>query len=131
MTERDLPERFRKVESRIAEEKGAFVLFALLMREDAPDRWDLVVAAPWVGEDKHGAVDYFVEEIKSQLGAPDLTSLARIVVLDPEDAAVQALNRAVQIEHGGVEIRDSSFFGLPVRHAFIITSRRPSAPAAA
>jgi hypothetical protein len=73
----------------------------------------------------------FIGQIKSQLGAHGLTTLARIVVLDPEDAAVQALNRSIQIEHGGIKIRDSSFFRLPVKHAFIITSRRAPAPAAA
>jgi hypothetical protein len=59
-----------------------------------------------------------------------LTSLSRIVVVDPQDPSVQALNHAVQIEHGGVEIRDRNFFGLPVEHAFIITSKRPPTPAA-
>lgn len=131
MTGREIPDKFRELESRIADEKGPFVLFALFMREDAPDRWDLIVSAPWVSSDTRDAVEYFVNEIKSQLGQGDLTNLSRIVVVDPQDAAVQALNRAVQIEHGDVEIRDSNFFGLPVKHAFIITSKRPSAPAAA
>jgi hypothetical protein len=131
VTGRELSEKFRELESRIAEEKGGFALFALFMREDAPDRWDLIVSAPWVGSDKRNAVDYFVTQIKSRLGERDLTNLARIVVVDPHDAAVEALNRAVQIEHGGVEVRDSNFFGLPVKQAFIITSRRPPAPAAA
>ena len=130
MTGLELSEKFRDLEARIAEEKGNFVLFALFMREDVPDRWDLLVSAPWVGSNKREAVEYFVNQIKSRLGEQDLTSLARIVVVDPQDAAVQALNRAVQIEHGGVEVRDSSFFGLPVKHAFIITSKRPPAPAA-
>ena len=107
------------------------MLFALFMREDVPDRWDLIVAAPWVGSEKSGAVDYFVDQIKSQLGLQDLTRLARIVVVDPEDAAVQALNRTIQIEHGGVEVRDIHFSGLPIKHAFIITSQRPPAPAVA
>lgn len=131
MTGRELSDKFRDLESRISEEKGDFTLFALFMREDVPDRWDLLVSAPWVGSDKRGVVDYFVTQIKSQLGAQDLTSLARIVVVDPDDAAVQALNRTVQIEHGGVEVRDSILFGLPIKHAFIITSKRPPTPAAA
>jgi len=59
-----------------------------------------------------------------------LTSLSRIVVIDPARGR-QALNRAIQIEHGRVEVRDSSFFGLTVKHAYIITSQRPQAPAAA
>jgi hypothetical protein len=131
VTGHEISDKFRELESRIAEEEGSFVLFALFMREDAPDRWDLIVSAPWITGDKRDAVDYFVNQIKSQLGEQDLTSLSRIVVVDPDDTAVQALNQAVQIEHGGVEVRDSNFFGLPVKHAFIITSKRPPAPAVA
>ena len=127
----DLSNKFRDLESRIAQEKGGFTLFALLMREDVPDRWDLIVSAPWVGTDKHAAVEYFVNQIRSQLGQQDLTSLARIVVVDPQDAAVRAFNGLVEIEHGGAEVRDSNLFGLPVKHAFIITSKRRPTPAAA
>lgn len=130
MTVAELTEKFADLESQIAEEKGGFVLFALFMREDAPDRWDLILSAPWLGGDKQSAVDYFVSQIKSRLGEQDLTSLSRIVVIDPHDVAVEALNRAIQIEHGKVEVRDTTFFGLPVKHAYIITSKRPPAPAA-
>jgi hypothetical protein len=131
MTGHDLSEKFRALESRIATEKGGFTLFALLMREDVPDRWDLMVSAPWVGADKRAAVDYLVNQIKVQLGQQDLTSLARIVVVDPQDSAVKAFNGLVDTEHGGVEVRDSNLFGLPVKHAFIITSKRQPTPAAA
>ena len=131
MTAPEFTDKFAELESHIAEEKGDFALFALFMREDAPDRWDLIVAAPWAGADKQSAVNYLIGQIKSRLGEQGLPSLARIVVIDPEDAAVQALNRAIQIEHGRVEVRDSNFFGLPVKHAYIITSKRPPAPAAA
>jgi hypothetical protein len=131
VTGRELSDRFRQLESGIAQEKGSFVLFALFMREDAPDRWDLIVSASWAGSDSRSTVDYFVSQIKSRLGEEYLTTLSRIIVVDPEDASVQALNQAVHIEHGGVEIRDSNFFGVPVKHAFIITSTRPLTPAAA
>ena len=131
MTASELTEKFAELESHIAEEKGGFALFALLMREDAPDRWDLIVSAPWAGGDRQSTVDYFVSQIKSRLGEQGLTSLSRIVVVDPQDAAVRALNRAIQIEHGSLEVRDSDFFGLPVKHAYIITSKLSPAPAAA
>jgi hypothetical protein len=101
------------------------------MREDVPDRWDLMVSAPWVDADKRAAVDHLVNQIKVQLGQKDLTSLARIVVVDPQDGAVKAFNGLVDIEHGGVEVRDSNLFGLPVKHACIITSKRQPTPAAA
>lgn len=131
MTEPDIAQRFREFESGIAGEKGGFVLFALFMREEVPDRWDLIVSAPWIGDDTRKAVDYFVGEIKSRLGDQDLIRLARIVVVDPDEAAIRALNRSIDIEHGGVEVRDSTFFGLPIKHAYIITSKQRPAPAAA
>jgi hypothetical protein len=58
------------------------------------------------------------------LSPQDLTNLSRIVFIDPQDASVLALNKAVHVEHEVVEIRDSNFFGLPIKHAFIITSKR-------
>lgn len=131
MTGPELTTRFRDLETHISGERGDFVLFALFMREDAPDRWDLIVSAPWTGGDKRAVVNYLVGQIKLRLGEEDLTTLSRIIVVDPQDTAVQALNRAIQIEHGGVEVRDSSFFGLPIKQAYIITSKRPSEPAAA
>lgn len=125
----DPTEKFARLESQIAHEKGDFTLFALFLREDVPDRWDLIVSAPWVGEDKESAVSYLVGQIKSKLGEQDLTSLSRIVLIDPEDVAVQNLNRAIQVEHGNVEVRDSNFSGLAIKHAHIITSKRSPAPA--
>ena len=75
MTVIEFTEKFAELESHIAEEKGPFALFALFMREDAPDRWDLIVSAPWAGDDKRSVVDYFVSQIKSRLGEQGLTSL--------------------------------------------------------
>lgn len=131
MTMTEIAEQFADLEAHIAGEKGDFALFALFMGEDAPDYWDLIVSASWAHGDKAGAVNYFVDQIKARLGADALVSLSRIVVIDPQDPGVQALNRTIQVEHGGVELRDRTLFGLPVKHAYIITSRQSPAPAAA
>ena len=126
MTTIELPTKFAKLESDVSAARGDFVLFALFLREDLPDRWDLMISAPWASEDKKGALDYLITRIKADLGPDDLTQLSRIVFIDPKDISVQNLNRAIRVEHGAVEVRDSSFFGLPIKHAFIITSKRPS-----
>ena len=129
MTVTNLIEKFARLEAEIAQEKGDFTFFALFMREDVPDRWDLIVAAPWVGEDKRGAVDYLISQIKSRLGAEYLICLSQIVPADPDHVAVQDLNRALHVEHGNVEVRDANFFGLAIKRAHIITSKLPPAPA--
>lgn len=125
MSPQELPTKLAKLESDVAAERGDFVLFALFLREDVPDRWDLIVSAPWATADQKSALDYLIGKIKSDVGAEDLTLLSRIVFVDPADVAVQNLNRAINIEHGSVEVRDSNFFGLPIKHAYIITSKRP------
>ena len=40
-------EKIVSLEQTISTEKGDFVFFALFLREDAQDKWDLVVSAPW------------------------------------------------------------------------------------
>jgi hypothetical protein len=126
MMVKELTDAFGRLESKIAEERGDFALFGLFVREDLPDRWDLIVSAPWV-TDRKAALDYFVSKIQLDMGAPALIDLSRIVFVDPQDQAVQDLNQAIHVEHGAVEVRDSTFFGLPIKHAFIITSKRPKA----
>ena len=125
----EIPRKFAQLESDVAAERGDFALFALFLREDVPDRWDLIVSAPWVSDQK-AALGFLVDKIKSDLGPGELTQLSRIVFVDPADPAVQNLNRTIQVEHGSVEVKDSNFFGLAVKHAFIITSKRPQATVA-
>lgn len=119
-------ENFIRLEKDVSEKKGGFFLFALFAREDLPDRWDLVFSAPW-SKNANDAVEYIVAEIKSKLGAEELTNLSRIVFVQPTDPAVQAINRAIRVEHGTAEVRDSHFFGVPIRHAYIITSKAKDA----
>jgi hypothetical protein len=123
MTITDLASDFTRLEAQIAAKKGDFRLFALFLRDDVPDRWDLMVSAPWATEDKKSALRYLVDEIKANLGNDVLTALSRIVIVNPDDAAVGSLNKSIKVEHGSVEVRDSNFFGLPIKHAYIITSK--------
>jgi hypothetical protein len=46
----------RKLEEALAAEHGPFTLFALFLREGAPDVWDVVVAAAWIDRDEPAAL---------------------------------------------------------------------------
>jgi hypothetical protein len=118
----DFVDSFIELERTVAAERGDFALFALLAREDLPDRWDLVVAAPWI-DDRRGFVEYLVNAIKESMGAERLVELSRIVVMNPDDKLVRVVNSAFSVEHGAWEVRDTDVFGLDIRHAFIITSQ--------
>lgn len=120
---KDKLDRFTKLEQRIAEEKGAFSLFALFLREDAPDKWDLVVAAPWMATDRAKTLSYLTEQLKREFNPLELIRLSRIVIVDQHSPALEAINRAMRIEHSAVEMQNSNFFGLQMKHAYIITSQ--------
>jgi len=127
----ELPEQFAKLEGDISAEKGDFSLFAMFRREDFPERWDLLISAPWAFADRESALDYFIAKIKSDIGPDGLLLLSRIIFIDPNDASLQKLNRAIPVEHGAVEVRDRNFFGLDIKHAVFITSKSLSAPTTA
>lgn len=103
-------------------EKGRFLLFALFLREYAPNVWDFVVSAPWLKADKMATYRYFATQLQSRLEPQELILLSRIVLIDEDNPALEAIHEAVTVEHSMVEIRHRDFFGLPIEQAYIITS---------
>ena len=121
---KELLERFIFLERNLAEQRGPFALFALFLREDAQDRWDLIVAAPWIETDRRSALTLLTNQIQKSLRPEELTQLSRVVLVDENNPALEAINSAVHVEHGAADVQDGDFFGLHIRRAFIITSQR-------
>jgi hypothetical protein len=118
-----LAQKFVGIESAISAEKGGFSLFALFLREDAENKWDVVVSAPWFGDDQKSTLDYFVRKIQSELRPDELMMVSRVILLDPGNEAVKAVNKAIRVEHGICDVLDSEFSGLRIKRGYIITSR--------
>ncbi len=121
---KDIVQKLIAKEHQIAEEKGGFLLFALFLREDSPGKWDLLVSAPWISRDKAESLKYLASKVQEALTPEELLLLSRIVLIDDTNPALGAVQRAIHVEHGMAEIRDSNFFGLQIKHAYLITSRR-------
>ena len=121
---KEFVEKLRQVELQVAEEKGPFLLFALFLREDAPDLWDLLVAAQWIETNKGEALRYLVPKINALATPEELARLSRIVIIEAGQPALAAIHSAFHIEHSIAEVQNSNFFGLQINHAYIITSRR-------
>jgi hypothetical protein len=119
---KDLAEKLRRLERTLSDEKGPFSLFALFLREDAPDVWDLVVAAKWIEDDRPVALADISKRVRDSLRSDEITKISRVVVVERTDPALKAIASAMSIEHGLAEVANSTFFGLAIRHAFIITA---------
>ena len=121
---KEIAEKLKAKEQSMAEEKGPFDLFALFLREDAPNKWDLVVAAKWINENKESALKYITKNIQDALSQDELLSLSRIAIIDESNPALEAFHGAMHVKHGIAEIQDSNFFGLQIKRAYLITSKR-------
>jgi hypothetical protein len=125
---KELAEKLSGLERTLSAEKGPFNLFALFLREDAPDVWDLVVAARWIEEDRPAALLEISKRVRAFLRPDEITKISRVVVVERTDPALKAIASAISIDHGVAEIANSTFFGLAIRHAFIITAQRDPLP---
>jgi hypothetical protein len=124
-----LAEKLRGLEEALSEEKGPFNLFALFLREDAPDVWDLVVAAEWIEEDQSRALAELSKRVRAYLRPDEITRISRIVIVERTNPALKAIVSAKAIasdllnRQGATEVANSTFFGLSIKHAFIITAQ--------
>lgn len=113
--------KLQAVERKLCDSKGPFELFALFLREDAPNKWDLLISADWARNDKKAALNEIIKEIQSVLTKEEQIMLSRVIILEKDDTALKALHR-MHVEHGLFEISDCDFFGLAIKHAYFITS---------
>lgn len=121
-------EKLASLERDIASEKGEFSLFALFLREDADDTWDLLVSAPWLEVNNRESLDYLVNQLRSRLDTQELLSLSRIVLLEKGNPVLEAIHKEIKVRHGMAEVMDNTSFGVPIKHAYIITSARENSP---
>ena len=121
---KELIDKLRLLETEISQKQGDFSLFALLLREDAPNRWDLVASAPWFWSDKKKTLDYLAKKLRSRLTSDELLSLSRIVLIEQSNPTLHALQQAFQVHHAPIEVRDRNLFGLQIQRGYIFTSRR-------
>lgn len=108
----------------VISEQGELTLFGLFLREDSPDKWDLVIAGPWIEKDEQEALQYLAQKVSTQLASSELLSLSRIVILDKGNPALEAILKTVRPGRGIAEFNGFNLFGLPVRHAYLFRATR-------
>lgn len=117
-------EKLESLEKEIVQEKGELSLFGLFLREESGDRWDLIVAAPWIDADSMEHLKYIANKLKTYLKDSELILISRIVLLDLNDPIVQTINRTWGVQRGGsLALNNLQVFGLPFQYAYIIISK--------
>lgn len=104
---------------------GPILVLALFSRLDSPERWDLVVAAPWL--DSAGANSYklITTKIQNLLSSEEIIQLSRVVILDADDPVVSFLQDNYNVPNGSMKAIDNcepftQRFNFTVRRAYLL-----------
>jgi hypothetical protein len=121
-----LKSALRKAVQAMADQKGEFTLFALLLRTDALGTWDLVVSAPWLESGTLKSTGEFIRLLTKLIGEESLQHFSRVVTLEKDAPEVRFL-----VEHFPTcndEIREAQnldLFGLQIQAATIFRAKNP------
>ena len=121
----DIGAKFRAAEESVSKAWGDFTLFGLFEREENPGKWDLVASAPWLTTGRVG-IDALIERIGAYFDVKDWKIISAVVPLDETSDFVLAITQRYHWEHQFTEVSHTIINGLPIYHAFIITSNPSS-----
>lgn len=119
-----LVQKLQDIELRITRDTGPLVLFALIERDDAPGKWDLIVSAAWAKERQKDLLNLIALQVRKNLSWEEKLILSRILILDSQDPFVRAINNTVKVEHGRARVSNSLVNDISIKDAYIITSHR-------
>jgi len=96
------------------------------LRDESPDKWDLVISAPWIDTLKLRALEEFVKKTTAIIGTQELFTLSRIVTLDQDDPNLDTILQTVQVDDHDAprELQSPDFFDLNIKHAYILRAKR-------
>ena len=73
----EMVSKLQRIERELSRKKGPFALFGLFLREDVSDRWDLLVAAPWMEGREVEAVRLIASKLTKELETEELLRISR------------------------------------------------------
>jgi hypothetical protein len=110
-------------ERKIAQEKGAFTLFALLQRKEYIDDWDLLAAAPWIDNHPCYALDFLISRLQETFTPDQMLIFAAMYTTDAYHPGVQDLADRFPVEHGALRVPAGDYLGRAIRRGYLITAQ--------
>lgn len=115
----------------LGKEERPMLIFALFLRGDAPDRWDLVVSAPWLDSGNVDSYKNIATKVQDRLSTEEIVQLARVVILDVDDPVVAFLQDEYHVPNGTFKDVEnceplSQRFSFTIRRAYLLRCIRAS-----
>ena len=121
---KEIVNKLMRIKKETATERGEYDLFALFLREDSSNKWDILVAAPWIDNNKEEALKYLSKKIQNSFDQSELFFISRIVIIEDNNPTLATLPQAINTEDGPAELKDTNFFGIQIKRAILIAPVR-------
>jgi hypothetical protein len=118
----ELLSKLQAIDQELREETGGVVLFGLFERDDAPGRWDVLIAADWVGPNVNPAVAYVARKIQHSLTPDELVLLSGVVALRSSDPFLRQMLAGTLRVHGSTMLENFVLNGVLITRAWIFTA---------
>lgn len=117
-------EKLKKILVDLESEKGPILVFALFLRVDPLEKWDIVISASWLDPNDISSYKIISEKIQKNLSPTELVQLARIVILANDDPVVLFLQNSQSVLNGHFgEVSGDIFsekFGFSIKKAYLL-----------
>lgn len=107
---------------------GSILVFALFLRAEPFEQWDVVVSAPWLNPNDLSSYKIVNAELQVKLSPEELLQIARIVILDVKDPTVSFLQDTMSVTNGHFgEVTGEIFtekFGFTIKKAYLLRCQK-------
>lgn len=129
---KEIVEKLKSVVQVLEKEKGPIHLFILFLREEALEKWDIVISAPWLHSSEMDAYETVVSHIQKVLSSGELLQFSRVVILDDDDPVVSFLQETCPLTNGGYKESPKDFsvepfsdrFGFTIKKAYLLRCQK-------
>jgi len=125
---KEIIEKLKSEITALEKEKGPLLIFAIFLREDPLEKWDIIISATWLNSEEMSAYKLISSRLRDALNDSELLQFSRIVILDPEDPVVSFLLDLQTIKNGGYQELSgevlSDKFKFTIKRAYLLRSQK-------
>jgi hypothetical protein len=115
-----------------ANNNDPLLLFALFLREEALEKWDVVISSPWLSSSEKMAYKTVISKIQAALDPSEIVQFSRVVILDSTDPVLSFLQETCPLTNGGFKESPKDFpiepfsekFGFTIKKAYILRCQK-------
>lgn len=121
-------EKLKGVVLTLEKEFGPLLVFALFLRADPLEKWDIVLSATWLNPNDISSYNIVTSKIQAVLSTSELVQLARVVILTDSDPVVSFLQNSETVINGHFgEVSGDTFtekFGFTIKKAYLLRCQK-------